>query len=130
MGYTAILAYLVTNLTQWITHCIAFICLDTLQDSLKLAMLQQWGVIIKAQVGMATSSEKLALQANAKKIAISYPTHHSGMDLRLLLVTLNPSAMQPTSIKQTAHTWIKYCSLLLGCISTLLSTQSPQSKMV
>ena len=65
-----------------------------------------------------------------KSIAISYLTHHSGMDLKLLLVTLNPSAMQPTSIKQTAHAQIKYCSLLLGCISTLPSTQSPQPKMV
>ena len=112
MGYTVILAYLVANLTQWITHCIAFICLDTLQDSLKLAMLQQWGVIIKAQVGMATSSEKLALQANAKKHCnlISNSSFWNGLEI--VIDDIEPICYA-TNINQTDCTHLDQVLLTL-----------------
>ncbi len=54
IGQSIILAYLTENLTQWTTHCIAFIRLLHVQGALKLEVMQHCDGLIKAQVGMAT----------------------------------------------------------------------------
>ena len=61
MGQSVVLAYLSANLTQWTTHCIAFIRLLRVRDALQLEVIQHRSGIIKGQVGAATSSEKQRL---------------------------------------------------------------------
>ena len=70
-GYVVVLAYLIANLTHWTTHCVTFICLHSLQGVLKLAVLQWWEAIIKAQVGAATFSDKCTLQADVEKVLLT-----------------------------------------------------------
>lgn len=66
-GYPLVLSYLVTNLTCWITHCIAFMRLFHVRDTLKLEVMQHHSGLIKAQVGAATSTEKARLIEDAEK---------------------------------------------------------------
>lgn len=46
-GHSVVLAYLIANMTRWMTHCIAFIQLLHIQDALKLEVMQHRGGIIK-----------------------------------------------------------------------------------
>ncbi|KIM74222.1 hypothetical protein PILCRDRAFT_14572 [Piloderma croceum F 1598] len=48
-GQSVVLAYLTANLTQWTTHCVAFIRLLRVQDALKLEVMQHRSGLIKAQ---------------------------------------------------------------------------------
>jgi hypothetical protein len=65
-GHSVVLAYLVANLTRWTTHCVAFIRLLRVSDALKLEVMQHRSGLIKAQVGAATSTEKLRLTEDAE----------------------------------------------------------------
>ncbi|KAJ7253812.1 ribonuclease H-like domain-containing protein [Mycena rebaudengoi] len=64
-GSVLILAYLVANMTRWTTHCIAFMRLFRVEESLVLGVMQSRGTIIKAQVGRATGAEKAEFTAEA-----------------------------------------------------------------
>ena len=65
-GHSVVLAYLVANLTWWTTYCVTFIQL-WVQSALKLEVMQHCVGLIKAQVGVATSAEKLCLTEDAEK---------------------------------------------------------------
>jgi hypothetical protein len=64
-GVILILAYLVANMTRWTTHCIAFMRLFRLEESLVLGVMQSRGALIAAQVGRATEAEKDAFITEA-----------------------------------------------------------------
>ncbi|KAJ7222722.1 ribonuclease H-like domain-containing protein [Mycena rebaudengoi] len=64
-GVILILAYLVANMTWWMTHCIAFMHLFCLEESLVLGVMQSRGALIAAQVGRATGAEKDAFITEA-----------------------------------------------------------------
>ena len=66
-GQSAVLSYLVANLTHWTTHCIAFVRLLQVSDALKLEVMQHHSGLIKAQVGATTSTEKLQLTEDAEE---------------------------------------------------------------
>jgi hypothetical protein len=66
-GQSIVLSYLVANLTHWTTHCITFIRLFWVGDALKLEVMQHRSGLIKAQVGAATSTEKLRLTEDVEK---------------------------------------------------------------
>jgi hypothetical protein len=65
LGHTLVLAYLVATLTRWTTHCIAFMRLFRIQDSLRLAVMQKRGAIIAAQVGAAKGGDKIVFMEEA-----------------------------------------------------------------
>ncbi|KAF7970198.1 hypothetical protein HWV62_24782, partial [Athelia sp. TMB] len=65
-GQSVVLSYLVANLTRWTTHCIAFMRLLLVQLALQRAVAEFRPAIIKAQVGVATSTEGRRLTADAE----------------------------------------------------------------
>jgi hypothetical protein len=65
-GQSVILAYLTANLTWWTVHCVVFIRLIHVQDTLKLKVMQHHSGLIKAQVGAATSSKKQCLMQDTE----------------------------------------------------------------
>ena len=65
-GKAVILCYLCANLTRWTTHCIAFMRLLLVKLALQTAVIEFRPAIIKAQVGVATSSDGRRLAADAE----------------------------------------------------------------
>ena len=61
-----VLAYLITNLTCWTTHCMAFIRLLAVKAALWLAVMQSQAAIIAAEVGAATGAKGRELVADAE----------------------------------------------------------------
>ena len=95
-----ILAYLVANLTQWTTHCTAFIQLHNDQDALKLAVMQNHTGLVQAQVGVAKSSEArhLTEDADSHIKIIQDHTFWAGLeqvigDIELICYTTNINQM-------------------------------------
>ena len=66
LHWVVILAYLLANLTQWMTHCTAFIQLLMVQDAIILAVMQKQNTIIAAEVGTATDVKARELTDNAE----------------------------------------------------------------
>lgn len=52
------LSYLVANLTRWISHLVAFVCLQKLKDSLHQAVISKCNAIIDTQVGAEKNQQK------------------------------------------------------------------------
>lgn len=65
-GQATVLSYLVANLTRWTTHCIAFLRLSRVQLPLEHAVAELRPAIIKAQVGVAKSTEGQRLTTDAE----------------------------------------------------------------
>ena len=61
IGQIAILAYLVTNLTQWTTHCLSFMWLNHVEEAIASVAIQHHAAIIHAQVGAAKSTQAAQL---------------------------------------------------------------------
>ncbi|KAJ6555690.1 ribonuclease H-like domain-containing protein [Mycena vulgaris] len=68
LGAAVALAYLVACITRWTTHFVAFMWLLQLQTPLQKAVAWKRDQIVKAQVGVAKSTEKQHLEEDA--------THH------------------------------------------------------
>ena len=57
-GREKVVTYVVTNMTRWTTHCVAFIRLLRVQCALQLEVMWHCSSLIKAQVGAAMYTEK------------------------------------------------------------------------
>ncbi|KAJ6625302.1 hypothetical protein B0H10DRAFT_2211988 [Mycena sp. CBHHK59/15] len=88
-GIIIVPAYLVANLTCWMTHFIAFVRLFILREALRLAVLQNHMAIIAAEVGAATSKEGERLKEDAERMCalIEDVSFWNGLETVLLTIT-------------------------------------------
>ncbi|KAJ6613434.1 ribonuclease H-like domain-containing protein, partial [Mycena sp. CBHHK59/15] len=114
-GRIIILAYLVTNLTRWTTHFVAFLQLFMLRPALQLAVLQKCSAIIAAEVSAATSTKAECLREDAEKfcILIEDPTFWNGLEV--VLGDLEPICLG-TNINQKDFTRLDQVLLTLAGI--------------
>lgn len=113
-GQSVVLVYLTTNLTQWTTHCIVFIrLLHVHQDALKLKVMQHHSGLIKAQVGVATSSEKQCLTQDAEMHCDLIVDHNFWEGLKHVIGDIEPICYG-TNINQKDSTWADQVLLTLA----------------
>ena len=108
-----VLAYLVANLTQWTTHFVAFNWLYDVKDALQLAVITKRNTIISAQVGVAKSTEKQRLEAEANQWCQVIADQRFWHGLETVIGDLEPICYG-TNINQTDSTGPDQVLLMLA----------------
>ncbi|KAJ6548268.1 hypothetical protein B0H10DRAFT_1969220 [Mycena sp. CBHHK59/15] len=103
LGRYIILAYLIANLTRWMTHNVAFARLFFLKEPLQLAMYTRRKDIIEAQVGAAVSTEGKHLRVDAEKYCALIKDEAFWHGLETVLGDLEPICLG-TNINQKDST--------------------------
>ncbi|KAJ6617270.1 hypothetical protein B0H10DRAFT_2218753 [Mycena sp. CBHHK59/15] len=98
-----ILAYLIANLTRWMTHNVAFTQLFFLKEPLQLAVYTRCKDIIEAQVGAAVSTEGECLHVDAEKYCALIKDEAFWHGLETVLGDLEPICLG-TNINQKDST--------------------------
>ena len=104
IGKARILAYLLANITRWTTHCVAFMWLFLLGDTLRLAIMMHSTSIVAAQVGAATSAEKWCLTEDAEAHCNLIWDPHFWEGLEQVIGDIEPICYD-TNICQKDSTW-------------------------